>query len=404
MEKKQQTGVFQNEKGQWGYRFSILIDNQRVTRRKFTDEEGKKLTSQKAATKAREQAIANVRLEMKRKQTVLRKTFQEVYDEYCAKGRNDRAYGTIRKQDSLWDNHLADRFGKRMVDEISTAEVMDYLAELYYNDGFAYGYVEAFLKMFYLIFGQAYSRNYLEVDVYNKLCVNKDSRIRMPKMRTEDDTEIVSFSSEELRKLDRYFEGSNGQTAYFLGRYCGLRINECYGLKWSNVDLEEGTIRIDRQMQYQEGLIKLVPPKTRNSRRTIYMNEVLKVYFQKLWEQRKEEEAQYARVREQNRKLIEDLDGKQIYSTELVNCLPNGKLQTLNSMKYHAKEIRQKLGIDFKFHNLRHTYGTRMAEMNTPTHLLCDQMGHGNIQVTQRYYIAISKSGVEVLRKNLNQL
>ena len=45
-----------------------------------------------------------------------------------------------------------------------------------------------------------------------------------------------------------------------------------------------------------------------------------------------------------------------------------------------------------------------MAEMNTPTHLLCNQMGHGNIQVTQRYYIAVSKTGIEVLRENLNRL
>ena len=41
--------------------------------------------------------------------------------------------------------------------------------------------------MFYLIFGQAYSRNYLDVDVYNKLCVNKDVRIRMPKMKIDED-------------------------------------------------------------------------------------------------------------------------------------------------------------------------------------------------------------------------
>ena len=43
-----------------------------------------------------------------------------------------------------------------------------------------------------------------------------------------------------------------------LGRFCGLRINECFGLKWENVDVERGTILIDRQMQYQDGLIKLV--------------------------------------------------------------------------------------------------------------------------------------------------
>ena len=62
------------------------------------------------------------------------------------------------------------------------------------------------------------------------------------------------------------------------------------------------------------------------------------------------------------------------------------------------------MGIDFKYHTLRHTYGTLMAEMNTPTHLLCSQMGHGNIHVTQRYYIAVSKTGIDILRNNLERL
>ena len=102
--------------------------------------------------------------------------------------------------------------------------------------------------------------------------------------------------------------------------------------------------------------------------------------------------------------MIEDLDGKKIPSTELVNCLYDGKIQTVNSMKYPTREIKSKLGINFKYHYLRHTYGTLMAEMNTPTHLLCNQMGHGNIQVTQRYYIAVSKTGIDVLRNNIENL
>ena len=79
-----------------------------------------------------------------------------MFKEYCENGRQDRAYQTIRKQDSLWKNHLSKRFGKRFVDEISAAEVNDYLSELYYTEGFSYQYTESFLKMFYLIFGQAY--------------------------------------------------------------------------------------------------------------------------------------------------------------------------------------------------------------------------------------------------------
>lgn len=398
------TGVYQKENGFWEYRFVVVVDGKQIARKKSTDEFGKKLKTKSEAIRAREAAIMAARLERTQKQAIARRTVKEVFEEFCASGRKDRAYQTIRKQDSLWENHLCVKFGKRYVDEISAAEVIDYLTELYCVDGLAYRYVESFLKMFYLIFGQAYSRNYLEVDTYNKLCVNKDTKIRMPKLKTEDDTDIVAFSREELLLLDDYFKDTNAETAYLLGRYCGLRINECFGLKWANVDLEAGTITIDRQMQYQDGLIKLISPKTRNSKRTIYMNATLKAHFEKLKRRRERDEKEFAALREQNQRFIEDLDGKKISSTELVNCLPNGTIQTVNSMKYPTREIKSKLAINFKYHYLRHTYGTLLAEMNTPTHLLCNQMGHGNIHVTQRYYIAISKSGTDVLQGNLNRL
>ena len=400
---EKKASVFQLSSGLWAFRFTFTQNGKRVSKQVSKDENGEPLKNRRAAMRARQIEIDNVQNQNKPKPTV-RKTMEEVYQEYCANGRGDRAYTTIRKQDSLWKNHICSRFGKRYIDEISAAEVVDYLTELYYTNNFSYRYVESFLKIFYLIFGQAYSRNYLAVEVYNKLCVNKDTKIHMPKLKVDDDLDIVAFSKEEMATLDDYFHGTNAETAYLLGKYCGLRINECYGLKWSNVDLEAGTILIDRQMQYQEGIIKMVPLKTRNAKRTMYMNDKLKAYFQKLAEERVRYKIEKAALWEQNQKMIEDLDGSRISSTELVNCLPDGKIQTVNSMKFHAQAVKTKYGIAFKYHYLRHTYGTLMAEMNTPTHLLCNQMGHGNIQVTQRYYIAVSKTGFDLLKENLNRL
>lgn len=226
----------------------------------------------------------------------------------------------------------------------------------------------------------------------------------MPKMKTEDDTDIVSFSREELSLLDTYFKGTNAETAYLLGRYCGLRINETFGLKWENVDLENGTITIDRQIQYQNGLIKLIAPKTRNSKRTIFLSPVILEHLKEKARQREMDEQRFAELRKQKTRFIDDLDGEKIPATDLVNCLPDGTIQTANSFKYPSREIKAKLGINFKYHFLRHTYGTMMAEMNTPTHLLCSQMGHGNIHTTQRYYIALSETGIETLQRNLKQL
>ena len=396
------SGVYQLENGMWGFRYTVTYNGKRKDVKRQKDELGRILKTEKAALRARESAMLHDKMSRIKKPVEKRMTFAEVYQEYCEMGRSGKAYATIKKQDSLWKNHLAEKFGNKFIDEISVAEVNDYLSQLYYTEGRAYKYVESFLKMFYLIFGQAYSRNYLDVDTYNKLCVMKEVRISMPKMKNDEDTDIVAYEREQVKALEEYFTGTNAETAYLLGCYCGLRINECYGLKWENVDLVHGTITIDRQMQYQEGLIKLVPLKTRNARRTVYMSEKLKSYFVELARQRVADAEQLKGQREQNQTFIEDLDGEKVSSLELVNSLSNGKIQTVNSMKYHSRTIKTELGIDFKFHHLRHTYGTRLAELNTPTHILCNQMGHASGKVTERYYLAVSKSGIDILVRNLN--
>ncbi len=401
---KKDAGVFQMKNGKWAYRFKMVVDGKEISRRKTTDEHGNKLLNKTEAIKAREAAMVAARTERKRQIKITRRTFGEVFLEYREIGCKGKAYKTMLKQDSLWKNHFSKRWGKRFVDDISAAEANDYLAELYFECEYSYQYVEGFLKIFYLVFGQAYSRNYLDIDAYNKLCVNKNTKIQMPKMRVGDEKEtIVAFSRSELALLDEYFDGTNAETSYLLGKYCGLRINETYGLKWDHVDLVNGTITIDRQMQYQDGVIKLIPPKTRNARRTIYLCDRMRAHLEKEFQKRQEAETTNAIQRRQNQSLIEDLDGSLLSCTELVNCLPNGKIQTNNSMKYHSMLLHQR-GVNFKYHYLRHTYGTYMADMNTPMHLLCNQMGHGHINVTQRYYLAVSKTGIEMLRDNLNQL
>ena len=406
MAEQQVAGVYQLDNGYWGYRFVITVNGRKKAQKRVKDELGNPYKTQKQAIKARSIALAQeqAKIQLPPQKKITRQTVTEVYQEYCEKGRSGKAYATIKKQDSLWNNHLCARFGKRYIDEITVAEIQDYLEELYYTDNRAYSYTESFLKMFYLIFGQAYSRNYIDVDSYNKLCVNKDTKIHMQKLKIEDDLDIVSFDDKEIERLDSYFSGTNAETAYMLGKYCGLRINECYGLKWSNVDLKSGIITIDRQMQYQEGLIKLVSLKTRNAKRKIYMSSKLKDYFSKLKRQQEKDKKELALQRQQNQTFIQDLNGDMISSLELVNSLPNGKIQTVNSMKYHSRTLQSEHSIMFKYHYLRHTYGTNLAALNTPEYLLCNQMGHANSNVTHKYYVAISERGVGELLKNLEKM
>ena len=185
MTKTTSAGVFQLPNGMWGFRYAFMLNGKQKDIKRTKDENGNPFKTERAAIKAREAAIIQVQAELLNPPKFKKKrmTVAEVFAEYCENGRCGKAYGTTRKQDSLWKNHLSKKFGLRYVDDISVSDVVDYLSVLYYQDGRAYKYVESFLKMFYLIFGQAYSRNYLDVDAYNTLCVNKNTKIHMPKIK-----------------------------------------------------------------------------------------------------------------------------------------------------------------------------------------------------------------------------
>ena len=401
-----ETGVYQLDNGYWAYRFIIKVNGENKIQRRTKGADGLPFKNQKQAARARKKAIEqeqlNALLPQKKEQEQI--TVEKLFQEYCENGRSGKALSTIKKQDSLWKNHLKERFGKKYLDEITMADISDYLDELYYVDDKAYSYVESFLKMFYLIYGQAYSRDYISTELYHKMCVNKNTRIHMPKMKIDEDTDIAFFTKREMKVLEEYFKDTNAEAAFMLGKYCGLRINECYGLKWDNIDLEQGIITIDRQMYYHNGVIKLMPVKTRAAKRKIIMCDKLKKYFEEKIRQQDIYKEEYALQREQKQLFLSDIDGNKISSVDLVNALPNGKIQTVNSMKYHTRLIKEKHNITFKYHYLRHTYGTRLAELNTPAHLLCNQMGHCGSHVTQKYYIAVSEDGIQELMNNLERM
>ena len=269
------------------------------------------------------------------------------------------------------------------------------------DDDYAFGYVEGFLKFFYVIIGTAYRHNYIDRLQYSKLCEDKKSRISMPCEKPK--TDIVVYNKEELRQLDTYFLNTPVKTAYLIGKSCGLRINETFGLKWDHVCFEGGYIKIDRQQQYVNGILSLVKPKTKNAYRNVVMPQALISHLLLIKSELAALSPEEKQKRELRSRRIIDVDGTVISATELVNCSLDGILYTRNSFKYHARELK-KHGIEFRYHNLRHTYGSRMANAGVPQHLLLKMMGHGNIQVTQQYYLGMNDESIDIIKKKLEEI
>ena len=96
-----------------------MLDGKQKDIKRTKDDSGNPFKTERAAIKARQVAIVQVQTELLHPPKPVKKriTVAEVYAEYCETGRCGKAYGTTRKQDSLWKNHISKRFGKRYVDD-----------------------------------------------------------------------------------------------------------------------------------------------------------------------------------------------------------------------------------------------------------------------------------------------
>ena len=96
---------------------------------------------------------------------------------------------------------------------------------------------------------------------------NPAASARPPRIRQE---EITPLDTEQARALLGAAKGDRFECLYVLSLTCGLRMGEALGLKWSDIDLDAGTLRVHRQLQRIRDGGGLVFSEPKNaSRRTI---------------------------------------------------------------------------------------------------------------------------------------
>ncbi len=83
--------------------------------------------------------------------------------------------------------------------------------------------------------------------------------------------EIQPFSSDEARRFLAALKGDRLEALYSVALTMGLRQGEALGLRWQDIDLEMGYLRVTKQLQRIDGQFVLVEPKTSRSRRSLVM-------------------------------------------------------------------------------------------------------------------------------------
>ena len=186
--------------------------------------------------------------------------------------------------------------------------------------------------------------------------------------------QVEIFTEPEIVQLAHHIVNEPDLTGIgvLLALNSGLRLGELCALRWSDIDLHAGFLRVEREVQrlYEKGCTRLVvqAPKSGSSLRRI----PLPADMLSLLAAHKPKNA----------------DGI---------CLLTGTAAPLEprTMQNRHRALLKRAGIPYRnFHALRHTYATRCIEQNVDTKSVSELLGHSDVRITLQTYVYQSFSFV----------
>lgn len=152
--------------------------------------------------------------------------------------------------------------------------------------------------------------------------------------------------------------------------FTGIRIGELCSLKWSDISLDEGVIRINKTLQRihncgqggkSKTLINIDTPKSGCSVREIPLPGFLLFHMAQLKKHTQDEDY----ILSGNRQYVEP-----------------------RLCQYRFKRLIKKAGIDdINYHALRHTFATRCVELGIDVKTISELLGHSNVNITLNRYV-----------------
>lgn len=158
----------------------------------------------------------------------------------------------------------------------------------------------------------------------------------------------------------------------------GLRKGEILGLRWPDVNLDEGEIRVSRSMQRIGGRLQLVELKTARSRRTVLLTEDT-VSALRRHRARQLEERLIAGSRWQEFRLV--------FSSTIGTPVDGAHLSIFLNRLLATAALPK-----VRFHDLRHSAATLMLGEGVSARVIADTLGHSDVSTTLRIYAHVRPS------------
>ena len=320
----------------------------------------------------------------------------EVYNEFITKyAQFDREKSTIKRYDCLFNNHVGMKWGARQISTIQATEISEYLYAMTVTH--SYAYIMSIHKFIGVLWDYAHKHKYMKNNIFRD--------IETPKPDSSDDFIEKIYTEDQLNMLETRFSSTNLITAFKIGRALGVRCAECFGLRWSDIDWDKHTVRINRQMVWEDQMWCLRNTKTKAAIREIDLQDDIYTYLKDLKETQDKQKQELGVAYKVSRvsidmgrnkaKIIEE-------NPDLINLKENGEYLTTDSEKVLGRIARKEFGIQFKYHNLRHTHASWLAEHGVPAIVAKKRLGHSKEETTMRYYQHVTQGMRNDLLEKLN--
>ena len=233
--------------------------------------------------------------------------------------------------------------------------------------------------------------------------------VKTPKIEKEAKRREVITDENWGKIIERFPFGNRFYVPMMIGYCCGTRISECTAITWNDVDFENNTININKQLLSVNGKgWKYTAPK-QNSHRIIKFGTTLKDILIKEKERQKANEVEcaefYTKVYKKDGFLIssqEELPYERVYPI----CInDDGQMTTFRTFLYATRVISNDLNIKFDYHCLRHTHATKLIEGGANLKAVQTRLGHKDIATTLQIYSHTTKGmeqeAVDIFEKSV---
>lgn len=299
------------------------------------------------------------------------------------------------RYETIYRNHIKNsELSDIKIKELTSKDIQNY-----YNNKIKKGCSVTLVKSIHKIITPciryAYNNNFIIKDFTSALILPKETE----KEKLNKKSSVIPFTLEEQKKFLESIKGNKFEMIFLTALNSGLREGELLALTWKDINFKDNYINVNKNLSVVTELSKdgrgkssleVQTPKTQKGKRKVSIPVFLSTALN-----------QYKKEQIKNRLKTTEFynDNNLVFCDELGNYLNRDKI--VYRFKLILKENKIK---DRKFHDLRHTYATRLFELGEKAKTVQELLGHSDVSVTLDTYTHVLDNMKENAASKLNDL